>query len=105
MAGKRQAEFWGFLRYGEVRLARRMVVHLDEIDSAGLKLSDRFSGLLGASHAAPERKLWRSIVENRSGRDNLGSKQLAAIYALSERQDEFKICTHVAGADHAAREK
>ena len=105
MAGKRQAESWRFVGDGKERVARRAVVHLYEVDTALLQIPDRHPGLLGVGDVTSVRPVCRAVVEDRSGGDDLGSGQLAAVDAVAQRQDEVHVGPHVARADHAVRQK
>ena len=91
VTGKRQTYLSSFVRDGEVRVARRMVVHLDEIDAVSFEVSDGFPCVLSVGNAAPERPVWWRIVEDRSRRNDLGPEQFAAVDAVSERKDEFNV--------------
>ena len=105
MAGERQAELWCFVGDGKERVARRAVVHLDEVYTQGLQILDCLAGLPGVGDVAPERPVRRAVVENGSGRDDFGPEQLAAVDAVAQRQDEVNVGTHVARTDHAVRHK
>ena len=105
MPGNRQAEFWRFLRDGKERLARRPVVHLDEIHTAPLQVSDRLTRLLGIGNVTSVRPVRGAVVEDRSSCDDLGSEQLTAVDSIPQRQDEIDIGTHVARPDDAVRQK
>ena len=72
VASKRQAQLCGFVRDGEVRLPRNMVMHLDEIDATFFE--DRFACVLSVSDAPVKRPVWRRIVEDRSRRHDFRSE-------------------------------
>jgi len=71
--------------------SRRMVVHFDEIDAMSIEVSDRFPRVLSVRNAPPKRPVWWGIVEDRSRRNDLGSKQFATVDAVSERKDKISV--------------
>jgi hypothetical protein len=64
VTGKRPAQLGSFVRDGEKRIARRMVVHLDEIDATSFEVSDRFPRVLSVGNAPPKRPVGWRIVED-----------------------------------------
>src|SRR5688572_1251447 len=104
MAGKRQPEFRRLVRDGEERVARRVVVHFDEINAALLEIPYSFTSVLSVGDSASERPVRRRTVQYRTRCDYFGSAELVAAYTIAQWQNEVRVRTHVARADHSIRQ-
>ena len=65
------------LRHREKRLARSMVVDLDQIHASALEQLNRGPAVLGGLHAHSERPVARRIIEYRSRREDARSEHAA----------------------------
>jgi len=83
MARKRQCECRRFICDREERVARCVVVHLDEINAACLEIPDSLTGFLRIGDSASERPIRWRVVQYRSGCDYFGPAQLTAAYAIA----------------------
>src|SRR5918996_934429 len=96
MPGNRQSEFRRLVRDGEEHVARRVVVHLDEINTAVLQISYRVTSFLSVGDSASERPIGWRVVQDRSRCDDFRSAQLSAAYAIAQGQNEHDVRAHVA---------
>src|SRR5690348_14122436 len=96
MTGKRQAHFRRFFGNGEKDIARRMVVHFDEVDAQLLQLPYGDLGVGCVLCWTAVRKGSGSVVEHWTGENDLRAKQRARTNALAQREDKVRIGAHVA---------
>src|SRR5205085_1374165 len=87
MSGKRQPQLPRLVGNCEESVARRVVVHFDEIDALPLEISYRLPGLLRIPDTPPERPVRRSVVENRPGGNDVRALQLPAPDTVAQGQN------------------
>jgi hypothetical protein len=104
VAGKRQAGARRFVRDSKEHVARRVVVHLDQIDAALLEIPDSFASFPSVRHRPAERPVRWRVVQDRPRGDDFRPAQLAAADAIAQRENKVEVRTHVARAGYSVGE-